>query len=53
MCRLGTNQMTRKGLVEKDMATVANLVILAADGEEVKDQVHALVKDLELEFTLD
>ncbi len=53
MCRLGTNEMTRKGLVEKDMATVADLVIRASAGEEVKGEVHALVEDLELEFTLD
>ncbi len=53
MCRLGTNEMTRKGLVEKDMATVADLVIRASGGEEVKGEVHSLTEGLELAFTLE
>ncbi len=53
MCRLGTNEMTRKGLVETDMATVADLVIRASGGEEVKGEVRSLTEGLELEFTLD
>ncbi len=53
MCRLGTSEMTRKGMTEPDMEKVAELVTRAADGEEVKDEVNALVKDLELAFVLE
>lgn len=53
MCRLGTNEMTRRGMTEADMATVAELVIRAAGGEEVKAEVHALVGGRELEYVLD
>ncbi len=53
MCRLGTSEMTRKGMTEPDMERVAELVARAADGEEVKDEVNALVKDLELEYVLE
>ena len=53
MCRLGTNEMTRKGMKEGDMEVVANLVLLAADGEEVKAKVNDLVSDLELEYVLE
>jgi glycine hydroxymethyltransferase len=53
MCRLGVNEMTRKGMTEPDMERVAELVVRAANGEEVRDDVHHLVKDLELAFVLD
>ncbi len=53
MCRLGTNEMTRKGMTEADMGKVAELVIRAAGGEEVKAEVNDLVRDLELEFVLE
>ena len=53
MCRLGTNEMTRRGMRESDMEQVAQLVIRAAKGEAVRDEVHDLVKDLGLEFTLE
>jgi glycine hydroxymethyltransferase len=52
MCRLGTNEMTRRGMREPDMEAVAALVVRAARGEEVRGEVHDLVRDLELEFTL-
>jgi glycine hydroxymethyltransferase len=53
MCRLGTNEMTRKGMTEVDMATVAQLVIRASEGDEVKAEVNDLVRDLELEYVLE
>ena len=53
MCRLGTNEMTRKGMTEPDMGRVAELVIRAAGGEEVKGEVNDLVRDLELAFVLE
>jgi glycine/serine hydroxymethyltransferase len=53
MCRLGTNEMTRRGMVEGDMERVAELVIRAANGEDVKAEVNNLVKDLGLTFTLE
>jgi glycine hydroxymethyltransferase len=52
MCRLGTQEMTRKGMKEEDMERVAEVVIAASKGDEVKDQVHKLVEGLELEFVL-
>ncbi len=52
MCRLGTNEMTRRGMRETEMEQVAGLVIRAANGEAVIDEVGGLVQDLELEFTL-
>jgi len=53
MCRLGTNEMTRKGMTNADMEQIASLILLAADGEEVKAQVNDLVRDLELEYVLE
>lgn len=53
MCRLGTNEMTRRGMTEGDMDRVAELVIGASKGEEVKAQVNDLVRDLELEYVLE
>ena len=52
MCRLGTSEMTRRGMREIEMEQVAGLVIRAANGEAVLDEVHDLVRDLGLEFTL-
>ena len=53
MCRLGTNEMTRRSLTEADMEKVADLIIRAAGGEEVKAEVHDLVSGLELEYVLE
>ena len=53
MCRLGTGEMTRRGMTEADMGEVAQLVVRAAGGEEVKEEVNDLVRDLGLEFVLE
>lgn len=53
MCRLGTNEMTRRGMTGPDMERAAELVVRASKGEEVRDEVHALVEGRELEFVLD
>ncbi len=53
MCRLGSNEMTRRSLTEVDMGVVADLVIRAAGGEEVKAEVNDLVSGLELEYVLE
>jgi len=53
MCRLGTNEMTRRGMTEPDMERVAELVVRASKGEEVRDEVHALVEGRDLEFVLE
>jgi len=53
MCRLGTSEMTRKGMKEGDMEVVAKLVIRAAADEDVKGEVNDLVRGLELEFVLE
>jgi glycine hydroxymethyltransferase len=53
MCRLGTNEMTRRGMTEPDMERVAELVVRAANGEAVAEEVHALVEPLGLAFTLE
>ena len=53
MCRVGTNEMTRRGMTEADMEPVAELVVRAAGGEDVKAEVHDLVEGRELEFVLD
>ena len=53
MCRLGTSELTRRGMVEADMGRVAELVLGAAAGEEVRAEVNALASATELAFTLE
>jgi glycine hydroxymethyltransferase len=50
--RLGTQEVTRRGLTEGDMATVADLVVRAAKGRRVSNEVIGLVGERELEYTI-
>lgn len=51
MGRLGSQELTRLGAREEDMARVADLVLRAAKGRKVQDEVHGLRAGLRLAYT--
>ncbi len=50
MGRMGSQELTRLGAGEDDMARVADLVLRAARGRKVQDEVHALRVGLGMAF---
>jgi len=48
--RLGTNEITRMGAREEDMQTLAGLIVNAAHGEDVREDVRDLRSRLRLSF---
>jgi glycine hydroxymethyltransferase len=49
--RLGTSEVTRLGMKENDMATVAGLMVsVLKEGKDVKSAVHGLVKKAKVQF---
>lgn len=48
--RIGTNEITRMGAKEEDMQTLAGLVVRAARGEEVREEVAELRSQLRLSY---
>lgn len=40
--RLGTQEITRRGMKEEEMAIIANLIKQALDGKDVKEKVESL-----------
>lgn len=53
VARLGSNELTRMGATEADMAEVANLLFRAASDEDVRTEVHALRGRLKIAYTLE
>lgn len=51
--RIGTNEVTRMGATETDMRDIAALLVRAARGEDVKEEVRGVRSRLHLSYTLE
>ena len=50
VCRIGTNEVTRLGAAEKEMAEIADLMERAVAGKGVKEEVLALRSRLKMAY---